>query len=144
MKKSESNKLSVKQRKAIFHLIACSTVKEALKKTGISHQTYFHWIQQSLFQDALRDAREKVFEDAFDFLKFNVKKGAETLVDLLDAESESVRRQTANDILNHLQKHREINDIQLRKRLWKRSRKRSAENLLRYGENEVSSKAKKT
>ncbi|MCK9227731.1 MAG: hypothetical protein M0P30_08060 [Syntrophorhabdaceae bacterium] len=52
--------------------------------------------------------------EAMESLKESVSKAVDTLTALLDTENEGLRRAVANDILNHVLKIREMQDIEAR------------------------------
>ena len=55
-----------------------------------------------------------MLKEALDVLKVNTRKAAETLVGLLDSSNEFLQRLTANDVLAHVQKNRELETIEER------------------------------
>jgi len=64
------------------------------------------------FNQAVRSARTKLLDKAMHKLMNVSMKAVITLEKLLDADSESVRRASANDVLDHLLKYRELSEIE--------------------------------
>jgi transposase-like protein len=106
--------LTSKQLKAIPILIGYDTVEGAARKAGISKNTFYTWMQQEEFSKAVSSARKKLLDKAMNKLMNVSMKAVITLKNLLDAESEAVRRATANDVLGHVLKYRELSEIEER------------------------------
>jgi transposase-like protein len=106
--------LNSRQLKAIPILIGCDTVEGAARKAGISKNTIYTWMQQKEFNQAVSEARKKLFDKAMHKLMNASMKAVITLEKLLDAESEAVRRAAANDVLGHILKYQEISEIEER------------------------------
>jgi len=106
--------LNSKQLKAIPVLIECDTVEGAARKAGISKNTIYSWMQQEEFSKAVSTARKKLLDKAMHKLMSVSMKAVITLEGLLGAESEAVRRAAANDVLSHVLKYRELNEIEER------------------------------
>jgi len=106
--------LNNRQLKAIPVLISCDTVEEAAQQIGVARTTLYSWMEQEEFSTALKTARKKLLDKAMNKLMNVSMKAVRTLENLLDAESESVRRAAANDVLGHLLKYRELSEIEER------------------------------
>ncbi|NLW35262.1 MAG: hypothetical protein GXY80_07255 [Syntrophorhabdus aromaticivorans] len=106
--------LNNRQLKAIPILIGCDTVEEAARQIGISKTTFYAWMEKDEFNQAVTSARRKLLDKAMNKLMNVSMKAVRTLENLLDAESESVRRAAANDVLGHLLKYRELSEIEER------------------------------
>lgn len=104
--------LNNRQLKAIPLLIGCDTVEDAARKTGVSKGTLYEWMKQEEFNKAVSSARKKLLDKAMNKLMSASMKAVITLEKLLDAESESVRRAAANDVLGHILKYRELSEIE--------------------------------
>lgn len=107
-------KLKNRQLKAIPILLGSDTVEAAAKKTGISKKTMYIWMEQKEFKQAVSEARNRLFDDSMKVLTNSCMKAVLTLEKLLDAQSEAVRRSTANDILGHVLKYRELTEFEER------------------------------
>jgi transposase-like protein len=106
--------LNNKQLKAIPILIGCDTVEGAAREAGISKNTIYTWMQQEEFSKAVSLARKKLLDKAMNKLMNTSMKAVITLGKLLDADSESVRRAAANDVLGHVLKYQELREIEER------------------------------
>jgi transposase len=104
--------LNNRQLKAIPLLIGCDTVEDAARKTGVSKGTLYEWMKKDEFNNAVSSARKKLLDKAMNKLMSASMKAVITLEKLLDAESESVRRAAANDVLGHILKYRELSEIE--------------------------------
>ncbi len=105
-------KLKNRQLKAIPILLGSDTVEGAAKKAGINPKTIYTWMEQKEFRQAVSEARNKLFDEAMHKLTNSCMKAVLTLEKLLDAQSEAVRRNAANDILGHVLKYRELTELE--------------------------------
>jgi len=108
---SRVGKLSERQRKAIPFLVNAPTVEGGCKGAQISRETYYQWLSDPLFKDELKRHRDQVIEEALNVIKANVTKAVNALVGLLNTKNEFLRRAVANDILGHVLRSKEIEDI---------------------------------
>ncbi|MHB9098540.1 MAG: phBC6A51 family helix-turn-helix protein [Syntrophales bacterium] len=106
--------LNSKQLKVIPVLVGCDTIEGAARKTGIAKNTLYKWMKQEEFSREITSARKKLLEKAMNKLMNVTMKAVTTLEKLLNAESESVRRAAANDVLGHVLKYRELQEIEER------------------------------
>jgi transposase-like protein len=95
-------------------LIACDRVEDAAEKAGITRNTIYAWMQQEEFSRALSEERKKIYDTAMHKMINTCMKAVNTLEKLLDAESEAVRRNAANDVIGHIIKYRELAGIEER------------------------------
>lgn len=106
--------LTERQRKAIPFLVNSPTVEGGCKGAKISRETYYQWLSDPLFKDELKRHRDQVIEEALNVMKANMTKAVNVLVGLLNTESEFLKRSVANDILGHVLKSKELEDIERR------------------------------
>ena len=106
--------MSERQRKAIPFLVNSPTVEGGCKAAKISRETYYQWLSDPLFRDELREHRDKLIEDALNVMKANMTKAVNALVGLLNTKNEFLMRAVANDILGHVLKSKELEDIERR------------------------------
>ena len=106
--------LTARQKRAIPHLVMCGTQKAGLKDADLCRTTLHRWMKIPAFVEELEKQRNEVLKEALDVLKVNTRKAAETLVGLLDSSNEFLQRLTANDVLAHVQKNRELETIEER------------------------------
>jgi hypothetical protein len=113
-KRDLSNELTDRQMKAIPHFVMSSTLKEGCQRAKVSKNTFFTWLKNSAFKNELSRQRDLVITEALETLKGHLIKAAESLIDLLSTENENLRRQVANDLINHVLKWKETEDIESR------------------------------
>ncbi len=112
--KSDKNGLTDKQLKALPHLVAASSEGEGCKKANIARQTYYDWLKIPAFRDELSRLRSSIVEDAVEALKAHTTKAVDTLVKLLDVDHPALQRNVANDILGHVAKYKELQELEQR------------------------------
>ncbi len=57
-------------------------------------------------------SKYRIVEAVFDMITQNIEKAATTLVGLLDTGNERIKRLTANDIIGHFLKLKELRDME--------------------------------
>lgn len=115
MTKTDTNSLSPRQLKALPTLAATSNCNEACKQARLSRDCYYKWLKQPLFKAILDKMRNEVIQEAVMQLKLGAVKAASTLVKLTDREDNpSVQRAAANDILSHVVKFQEQQELEER------------------------------
>lgn len=107
-------KLSRNQDVAIGALLSQSTVIAAAKVVGIGEATLRRWLKEPGFLVAYRIARREALEHSLALLQRAGSKAVETLVESLQAESESVRLRAACAILDYSLKGSELMDLETR------------------------------
>ena len=110
----EKPKLSRRQIKAIPFLVSSRIYTQGCDKAKINKATLYKWLKQPEFKDELDRQRNEIVEAAFSLISQNIEKAVSTLVGLLDTKDERVKRLTANDIINHFLKHKELKDLEER------------------------------
>lgn len=110
------NELSDKQRQALTHFVSCASIERGCKEAGISRESYYRWLENPLFKKELDSLREQSMSEAVDGLKYSMKVACQTLVSLCDDIEcpHAVRRGAASDIISHVMKWREIQEIETR------------------------------
>jgi hypothetical protein len=111
---SRGGKLSERQKKAIPFLVNAPTVEKGCKGAKISRETYYQWLSDPLFKDELKRARDQVIEEALNIIKWNMTRAVNALVGLLKTKNQFLKRSVANDILGHVLKSKELEDIERR------------------------------
>ncbi len=111
---ADDKKLSTKQLKAIPKILAARTYDEGCKAAGISKATFYTWMQDEAFKAELERRRNELVETAFAMVTQNVEKVVSTLVALLDAADDRVKRLTANDIIATFLKQEELAEFEER------------------------------
>jgi len=108
---SEKGKLTTKQAKAIPVLLAARSYEAGCKKAKVSKTTFYTWMQDDGFAAEFDRQRNEIIEVAFGMIAQNIEKAVTTLVGLLDSKNERVKRLTANDIISHFLKRKELKDL---------------------------------
>lgn len=115
MTKNDTLSLSARQQQAIPIFASMLNVEEACRLADISRNTFYEWLKQPLFKAELDKLRNEFVEEAIMLLKVNASKASKTLVTLTERDdSPGVQRAAANDILNHLFKYKEMEEIEVR------------------------------
>ena len=112
--KTKDNALTVKQMKAITLLLTRSTREEVIKEVKISSETLYRWMRDPDFREELARQQNEVINEAISLLKANMTKAANTLVSLLDEKGGELRRRAANDLIGHVLKARELEELEER------------------------------
>ena len=92
-------------------IMSTGTQKEASELLGISEQTVCNRIQKESFKTLLFTYRRDLFDVTSNRIVSSSKKALETLVALLDSDSEMVRYNTATKILSLGQQYVASQDI---------------------------------
>ena len=92
-------RLSTRQQEALPLLVTYpGLILTVAGKQGSPGRLFTSRLKNPAFKAELTKRREILVTDALDMMKAHMGKAVDTLVSLLKAESESVRRQAANDI----------------------------------------------
>ena len=110
----EKLKLGRRQLKAIPFLVSSPTYTQGCEKTKINKATLYKWLKNPEFKAELDRQRNEIVEAAFGMIAQNIEKAISTLVGLLDTGDDRVKRLTANDIIGHFLKHKELKDLEER------------------------------
>ena len=106
--------LTTKQAKAIPILLSARSYEQGCKKAKISKTTFYAWMQDEDFAAEFNRQRSEIVEAAFSMIAQNIEKAVTTLVGLLDTGDDRVKRLTANDIIAHFLKHKELDELEER------------------------------
>jgi hypothetical protein len=109
-----NEKLTDRQLKTIPHILANSTIVRAAKEAEISITQLYAWLAEPEFKAELDRQRNEILEYAVNRLKSGMTKATDTLVALLDSETDAIRRGAANDIIGHVVKFKELQEIEAR------------------------------
>ena len=111
---SQDGELTERQVKAIPHLVASASYEKGCRAAGISRNALYDWLKDPTFKAALKSQRDQVIESALDTLKGHISGAVEALVKLLRTKNGYLRRSVANDIIGHVLKGRELEDLERR------------------------------
>ena len=109
---TDATGLTTKQLKAIPKILAARTYEEGCKAAKVSKTTFYDWLQDEVFRTEFERQRDELVETAFGMIAQNIEKAVSALVGLLDTKDDRVKRLTANDIIGHFLKHKELADIE--------------------------------
>jgi Transposase len=109
-----SKELTDRQLRAISHLIAAPSIEQGCKRARVSKAAVYEWLKNESFKAELKRQRDELIRGALDSLKANVSKATETLVKLLDSESEPMQARAAEDIIEFAQKAFEHEELEKR------------------------------
>ena len=112
--KPHSDPLSDRQRKAIPFITAARTYTEGCKRARLDRKTFYAWLRNPTFRAELDRQRDEVAAEAFGMLSQNLTRAVETLSALLDSKDERLVRLTANDVIGHYLKHKELAELESR------------------------------
>ena len=98
----------------ISYLLDTPSIEEACKRAKVSKVTVYAWLKQENFRQELKRQRDELIRGALDSLKANITKATETLVKLLDSESEPIKARAAEDIIEFAQKALEHEELEKR------------------------------
>ncbi len=100
--------------KAIPFIATSPTYTEELEKAGLHRTTFYKWLKAPEFKTELDRQREEVATEAFGVLQQSLTKATDTLAGMLDSKDDRLKRLTANGIINHVLKHKEITELEER------------------------------
>ncbi len=113
---TDNEELSDKQRSALIHLVSGHTIEQGCKDAGISRDCFYRWLENPTFKAELSRLRDAIFLDAIEQLKHSMKLACHTLQALCEDPEcpPAVKRGAASDIISHLMKWRETQDLEKR------------------------------
>jgi len=106
--------LSPRKRRAVLALMECGSVARAAEQVGVSRQALHRWIKEPEFAQALREASGARFVEASRRLDALLMQAIDELEKLLHSESEQQRRLTADSVISHAIRIRELTEIESR------------------------------
>ena len=80
--------LTARQMRVIPYLLDAPSIEEGCRRAKVSKVTVYEWLKQEMFRQELKRQRDELIRGALDSLKANVTKATETLLKLLDSDSE--------------------------------------------------------
>ncbi len=105
--------LSKRQTQALPIFASNLTIEEACERAGISRNTFYEWLKEPQFKLELDRLRNEIVNEAVNHLKITSTKAAKTLGDLLERDdSPTVQRAAANDVLGHVMKFMELEELE--------------------------------
>lgn len=111
---SEVPSITVKQARAIPVIIRARSIEAGCAEVSISKTLFYQWLKKPDFAEEYRRHREVLVNEAMESLKESVGRAVDSLTALLDTDNESLRRALSNDILNHVLKIKEMQEVENR------------------------------
>jgi len=109
----DKNSLSERQLKALPLFASCLTYEEACRRAEIDRSTFYNWLKDPLFKTELNRLRDSIIEEAVSILKTSATESVGKLLNLMRSGStEGIQRAAANDLLGHLAKYKQIEEIE--------------------------------
>jgi len=96
----------------IANYFTSTSVDEACEKTGIDRSTFYLWLKDEKFKDALHEKRKEITDYAINRLRGTITKATDVLIKLMDSDSEKARHLAARDLLGYAFKSIEIQEIE--------------------------------
>jgi hypothetical protein len=106
--------LTSRQLRAIPYLLASPSIEEGCKRARVGKATVYGWLKQESFREELNRRRKEVVNLAFETVKANVTKAAETLVKHLGSEKETISLRAAESIIEFAQRAIEAEELERR------------------------------
>ena len=113
---SQGDALTPQQRRVLPHLLSSSSIREACRKAGISHATYYRWIRDPAFRKELDRVGDESCRETINILKHHAAQAARHLVGLMKTRDPVLRRRICNDVLSHVLRFEEYRDLEGRVR----------------------------
>jgi len=104
-------KLTPQQVNVLPYLLNTTSVEEAVKQSGKSRSTLQRWLRDPEFLRELALQQQQIIKEVRDKLTAYMMLAVDVLGELLESDSESVRRQAARDLLTigfNAEKHFEL------------------------------------
>src|SRR5262245_27360542 len=106
--------LSGRQLRVIPYLLAAPSIEEGCKRARVGKATVYGWSKQESFREELNRRRKEVVNLAFETVKANVSKAAQTLVKHLDSQKETISIRAAESIIEFAQRAIEVEELEQR------------------------------
>jgi hypothetical protein len=103
--------LTRRQLRAIAAILDAPSMEAAARRARVGRSTLYTWLRDPAFQDELMRRQREIFDAALCRLKCLVGDAVKGLGDLIDAESENVKRAACRDILDAALKLKELHEV---------------------------------
>jgi len=114
MSDEKRQNLTPQQSKVISAVLSARNITEGLKKVKVSRDTFYRWLEDTLFKEEYNRQRSLLIEIAFDELKAATGEAAKALRELLGSQNEGIRLKAAGVVLDNVVKFKEIEDLEAR------------------------------
>ena len=109
---AEETKLTTKQTRAIPIILAARSYEAGCKAARIAKSTFYAWLGDEAFRAEFERQRSELATAAFGMLAQNLSKAIEVLVEMLESGDDRCKRLSANDIIRHFLKHKEVKELE--------------------------------
>ena len=106
--------LTVRQLRVVPYLLEAPSIEEGCKRARVGKSTLYGWLKDPHFRDEVDRRRKEIVDLAFERLKANIAKAAETLVKHLDSEKETISIRAAESIIEFAQRAIEVEELEQR------------------------------
>ena len=89
-------------------------MEAAAHLSHVGRTTLYNWLRETAFRDELTRQQNEVFDAAFARVKNLVGKAVNGLGDLINSQSETVKRSACRDILDAALKVKELHELEAR------------------------------
>lgn len=115
----KTDKIHRSKEAALPILATCPNYSEAARQIGVRPEQVYEWLKDPAFKAQLDKLRSEITAKAIDEavlkLKNSMVKAVDTFIKLLEREDyPAVQRAAANDILSHIQKFKELQELEER------------------------------
>ena len=114
MSDEKRQNLTPQQGKVINAVLSARNITEGLKKVKVSRDTFYRWLDDTLFKEEYNRQRRMLISIAFDELKAATGEAAKALRELLDSQNEGIRLKASSLILDNIIKVQEIEELESR------------------------------
>ena len=106
------SKLTTRQAKALPYFLESASVHEICRRANISQASYYRYMANEDFGEALGVAKKELISGALGKLTNSLTKAAETLVSLLENPSPWIKMRAVERILDTVLRLKETNEIE--------------------------------
>jgi len=107
-----SASLTRRQLRAVAVILTTPSMEAAARRARVGRTTLYTWLRAPAFRDELARRQGEIFDAALARLKCLVGDAVTGLGELVDAESETVKRAACRDILDAALKVKELHEIE--------------------------------
>ena len=107
-------RLTTRQKYSIPLILAARSIEEGCRMAGIAKRTWYNWMHDEGFREAVTSEREALSSEALDRLKATLTAAVEGLSGLVDAEEKNIRLKACAEVIDYFLKLREIEDMERR------------------------------
>ena len=104
--------INQKQKRAVAFLVAAKDIESGCRAAGISTTTYYDWIKNPVFADAIDTQRNYIINEAMQRLRQGIGAAVDKLLALVNSDNEEVARKASTSIVEIALKMRESEEIE--------------------------------